>query len=426
MSWQVPGREALILHAGYGLFRSRVTADLYNQSINTPPFARLRQYQGTDAVSASLTLGQPLPAFNTVLPSFAPYCPPASTACTEPSVFTGLAPDVVPPLFHRYNLDLEAHLTPKLTLDVGYIGARSEHLLTKVLINQAALASASNPINGVTTNTLANLPFRVPIPGFAVKNLAQYQTSGSSFYNALVTSLRQRNGRVGEFLLSYTWARNLTDSFNGTTSTRGGSVLGDQNNRGADYGPDVFLRQQRFVASYVLHSPSLRGRALSAALGHWDLSGVAVAQSGHALTITDQNQFSAYGITSDRAQLIAGCNPGLSGSAEARLNGFFKTSCFTTPPVIGSDHVATGFGNSPIGFLKGPRQTSFDLSLARTVGISAWHNETALTFRADVFNAFNHSQFQDPDTEFTSATFGKILTTAVNARIVQIALNAHF
>ena len=89
-----------------------------------------------------------------------------------------------------------------------------------VLINEAQLASASAPVNGVTTTTLANLPYRVPIQGFAVKNLAQYQTSGAAIYNALETSLHQRAGNGSEFLLSYTWARDLTDSYNGTTSTR--------------------------------------------------------------------------------------------------------------------------------------------------------------------------------------------------------------
>ena len=426
VAWQLPGGDGLILHVGYGLYRSRITADLYNQSVNTPPFARLRQYQGTDAVSASLTLQQPLPMFTTALPSFPLYCPPSSSACSEPSVFAGLAPEVVPPLFQRYNMDVEARLTRNLTLDIGYIGAHGQHLLTRVMINQAALASPSNPINGVTTTTLANLPFRVPLPGFAVGNLTQYQTSGTSLYNALAVSLRQRTTRRSEFLVSYTWARNITDSFNGTASTRGGSILGDQNNPGSDYGPDLFLRQQRLVATFLLHIPSPRIRRLAAAFGGWGLSGVAVAQSGHALTITDQNQFSAYGIKNDRAQLVAGCSPALSGPAQARLTAFFKTSCFTKPPVIGNDHVATGFGNSPIGFLKGPRQTNVDASLSRTFGFTKWNRELAVTFRAESFNLFNHAQFQDPDTELTSTTFGQIRSTAVNARILQFALNLHF
>ena len=426
LTWQLPGSDRVVLRAGYGLFRSRITDDLYNQSLNTPPFARLRQYQGTDAVSALLNLAHPLPAFTTALPSFAPYCAAGSTACTEPSVFVGLAANSVPPMFHRYSLDLQARMSRTLTFDLGYVGARSQHLLTDVLINQARLASASAPVNGVTTTTLANLPYRVPIQGFAVKNLAEYQTSGTSLYNALEASLHQRTNNGSEFLLSYTWARDLTDSYNGTTSTRGGTVLGDQNTPMAQYGSDLFLRQQRFVATYFWRIPSANGALLRRVTRNWQATGVAVAQSGHALTVTDQNQFSAYGVTTDRAQFVAGCNPVLAGSAESRIRGFFNTACFTTPPVIGDDHVATGFGNAPIGSLKGPRQMSVDASLSRSFAPSSWREGTAVLLRAEAFNLFNHTQFQDPDTELTSTTLGQLRSTTVNARVLQMALKVQF
>jgi hypothetical protein len=425
-AWQLPGGDRMTLHAGYGLFRSRITADLYNQSINTPPFARLRQYQGTDAVSASLTLAQPLPSFTATLPSFAPYCPPNSTACAESPVFTGLAPNVVPPMFQRYSLDLETRLTRSLTFDLGYSGSKAQHLLTEVLINQAAFASPSTPVNGQTTTTLANLPYRVPLPGFAVKNLAQYQTSGSSFYNALQASLHQRTSSFGELLVAYTWARDLTDVYDGLPSTRGGTILGDQTHPENDYGPDLFLRKQRLVVTYFVKLPSPKERWAAPLLRHWVVTGVGVAQTGHALTITDQNQFSAYGIATDRAQLVSGCNPVLPGSAEMRLTAFFKTACFTTPPVIGNDHVATGFGDSPIGLIQGPRQTNLDAAITRTFPMSKWREGTAIVFRGEAFNVFNHTQFQDPDTELTSATFGRIRSTAVNARVVQLAVRVLF
>lgn len=423
VSWQVPGTDRVTLRTGYGLFRTRITADAYNQSVNTPPFARLRQYQGADPVSASLTLQQPLPAFNVALPSFDPYCPPGSTACTEEPAFNGLAPDVEPPMFQRYNLDVETRLTRALSLDLGYVGARGTHLLTQVYINQAALASPSNPVNGVTTNTLANLPYRVPQPGFTVTNLTQFQTSGSSMYNSLQASLRKRATKWGEFLVSYTWARNLTDVYNGTTSQHGGTVLSNQNNRGANYGDDLFLRRQRVVVTYLVRLPAPHEHILRAAVGQWQLAGVGVAQSGHALSITYQNQFSAYGVVNDRAQLVPGCDPHRGGSAESRLQSWFNKACFTTPPVIGADGVATGFGNSPIGFIAGPRQTNLDASLRRTFDIG---DRGHLEFRAEAFNVFNHAQFADPDTELSSTTFGQVRSTSVNPRVLQLALRASF
>jgi hypothetical protein len=422
-AWQLPGGDRLMLRGGYGLFRSRITADAYNQSILAPPFARLRQYQGTDTTSASLTLQQPFPSFADALPSFIPYCAAGSITCTEPSALNAMARDVQPPTFHRYNFDLETRLTQALTVDLGYVGARGRHLLTQVYVDQAGLASASSPINGMTTNTLANLPFREPLPGFTVTNLSQFESIGSSLYNSLQASLRKRATRWGEFLVSYTWARDLTDVYNGTTSQHGGTILGNQGSLATNYGPDLFLRQQRVVATYLLKIPSPRGGTLRSLLGHWELAGVGVAQSGHALSITYQNQFSAYGIVNDRAQLVPNCNANGSGSAQSRLGSWFNTACFSKPAVIGDDGVATGFGNSPIGFIHGPRQTNVDASLKRAF---SFREHGALEFRAESFNLFNHAQFADPDTELSSATFGQIRSTSVNPRLVQLALRLSY
>ena len=422
VAWELPGSDALTLRAGFGLFRSRITADAYNQSVVTPPFARLRQFQGNDPTSASLSLQQPLPALTQTLPSFAPYCAATMGTCTEAPVFNGLAPDVVPPLFQRYNLDLATTLRPNLTFDLGYAGARGQHLLTQVFINQAAIATPASPVNGETTTTLANLPERVPLPGFSVGNLKQFQTAGSSFYNSLQASLHER-ARVGELLLSYTWARDLTDTFGATTSQHGGTFLGDQHDPAASYGPDDFLRQQRLVANFLVHLPSPGTHALRTLLGGWQVAGVAVVQSGHALTATYQNQFSAYGVVNDRASALPNCNPLRTGRAERRLSQWFQTACFVKPGVIGDDGVSTGFGNSGLGAIHGPRQTNVDMAASRSFRVA---ERTALELRGEAFNLFNHAQFADPNTELSSASFGQVQSTSVNPRIVQVALRVSF
>jgi hypothetical protein len=423
LSWQLPGGDRQILHAGYGVFRSRITADSYNQSVDTQPFARLRQFQGTDPVSASLTLAQPLPPFTETLPSFSPYCPPASSACTEEPDFKGLAPNTQPPLVQRYNLDIETRLAKDLNFDLGYVGARGEHILTQVSINQAGLASPSSPINGVTTNTLANLPLRVPLPGWTVANLTQIQSSGSSLYNSLQASLRQRTTSHGEFLVSYTWARDLTDTTDGVTSGHGGAILGNQDDPGSSYGPDDFLREQRLVASYLIHLPSPHRALLHSTFGGWQLAGVVVAQSGHRLPVTYQNHFSVVGVVNDRASLVQGCHPQREGSARSRLSEWFNTACFAAPPVVGQDGVAQGFGNAPVGLIHGPGQTNVDAALRRTFNLG---EDARMEFRAESFNLFNHAIFSDPDTELTSATFGQVQSTSVNPRLLQLALRLEF
>jgi hypothetical protein len=57
----------------------------------------------------------------------------------------------------------------------------------------------------------------------------------------------------------------------------------------------------------------------------------------------------------------------------------------------------------------------------------SWPSEkSSLDFRAESFNLLNHPQFANPDTNFSSSTFGVISSTSVNPRIVQLALRFNF
>lgn len=188
------------------------------------------------------------------------------------------------------------------------------------------------------------------------------------------------------------------------------------------------MREHRFFLSYVYTLPgpknlnSFAGRVL----GGWSVAGVTLAQSGHRLTVTYSNAANVTGITADRPDYVAGCNLGLPGSVESRLTGFFNTACFAKPQPLVAGISATGFGNSPIGILHGPRQVNTDVFLLKNVAVP-WPNDRArVEFRAEFFNAFNHPQFADPSTSFNTGTFGQIFGTVTNPRVIQLALKYNF
>jgi hypothetical protein len=164
-------------------------------------------------------------------------------------------------------------------------------------------------------------------------------------------------------------------------------------------------------------------------LGGWDLAAVITIQTGSALTVSATNANNVFGISTDRAQLSGTCSKNQlvkNGALQSKLNGYFNSSCFTSPQVIGADGIGTAFGDSATGIVDGPGQANLDISFIKTAELNWLDGKSSLEFRAEFYNALNHPQFANPDTNFTSPTFGVISSTAVNARVGQLALKFAF
>jgi len=298
-------------------------------------------------------------------------------------------------------------------------------------LNQALSASPSNPIRGVTSNTIENISSRVPIPGIPPDSLVEMESQGSSWYNGLEVSLTKRLSHGLQFLASYTFSRTLDTDGADINSTSSGNALtlGDQNSPGQRWGRASFDRPHRFVFSSTWALPSPADKTLAVFFAGWGAAAVATIQSGAALTISNTNANNVFGISQDRAQLTGNCTKGqlvTAGSIESKLNHYFSTACFTTPSVIGADGIGTAFGDSGTGIADGPGQANLDLALSKNFALRWPVDSGSLQVRAEFYNAFNHPQFSNPDTNFTSLTFGVISSTSVNPRVGQVALRFSF
>ena len=293
-------------------------------------------------------------------------------------------------------------------------------------------ASPENPIRAVSSNTLANIGSRVPIPGIRPDSLIEMESAGNSWYNGLEVSLTKRLSHGLQFLASYTFSKTLDTDGADINSTSGAVAitLGDQNSPRQRWGRASSDRTHRFIFSETWQLPSPSAGFQRVLLGGWDLAGVLTIQSGSALTISDTNANNVFGISEDRAQLSGTCvskNQLVNrGSVESKLGGYFNSTCFTNPPIIGADGIGTAFGDSATGIVDGPGQANLDLALSKTVALNRPIEKSTLQFRAEFYNALNHPQFANPDSNFTSPTFGVISSTSVNARVGQLALRFGF
>jgi hypothetical protein len=424
-AWQFLQR--LVLRGGYGIYHTRATGQPFIQLAAGPPFALARQLVGVPNAAASFAnpFGPDL-----TFPQFPVYSP-----TTQRSIAI-IDQAYRPPVTQQFSLGLQTDFGGGFLSEVGYVGARGTHQILAHSLNQARLASASNPIRGETTNTVANISKRVPILGFTAPGINDIDSPATSWYHGLEASLTKRFAKGLQFLAAYTFAHAYTDAAT-NTGAAGGGVAGDQNNRRANYGRADFNREHRFVLSYLYQLPNPKFNAFFDKLfGGWVVAGVTTLQSGLPLSLTGTNANNVFGITGDRAQLAANCshaNLTTSGTVTSRLDNFFNKTCIARTatgaaawPVIGDDGRGTAFGNSGVGIVSGPDQRNFDIAVIKRTSLNRLREGANVEFRTEFFNAFNTPQFANPNTNVSSAAFGVISSTSVNPRIIQFALKLNF
>ncbi len=426
-AWQfLPGSNVFVLRGGYGIYYSQPTGQALYQNVFGAPYSefRLNSGQSNAAATFQAPFVQPFPT-SASFPMFPAYSPTTST-----SIY-GVAPGFRPTMVQQYSLNVQAELHKGWLLEVGYVGTRGLHLVRQRSFNQALSASTSNPIRGVVTNTVANISLRVPVPGVPPDSLVLMESEGSSWYNGLEVSLTKRLSNGLQFLASYTFSKTLDTDGADINSTSSGNALtlGDQDSSSQRWGRVSFDRTHRFVFSATWSLPGPSAGLERAVLAGWEAATVVTIQSGSALTVSDTNANNVFGISEDRAQLSGTCSKNQlvkGGSVESKLGGYFNAACFTNPPIIGADAIGTAFGDSGTGIVNGPGQANLDLSLSKLFIVNWPIENSSLQFRAEFFNALNHPQFANPDISFTSPTFGVISSTAVNPRVIQLALKFAF
>jgi hypothetical protein len=234
---------------------------------------------------------------------------------------------------------------------------------------------------------------------------------------------------------AYTYSKSLTNSLVNTANSN------NSNDTRQQYGPSYFNHPQRFIINYSWDLPFGTHQGFAGkVINGWNLSGVTTIQGGAPMTIIDSRGGSVYGTGTgtatqggfSRAQLCPGVTYGdlvNPGGVKANLGGYFNKSSFCAPPVIPNTGGLTDFGNSGAGIVLGPGQFNFDVTLIKNTQIAEGQN---LQFRAEFFNLFNHTQFNQPNfanpslPNVNNPAFGLITSTSVNPRVMQLALKYSF
>ncbi len=434
-AWKPLASDRFVVRGGAGYFYDRPPLSYYASFAQGAPYAQTVSQSG--AANYFSTLAQPYaPTPLGWSPRWVTINTATQTGSSSNLSAFSLTPDFLTPTTYEWNLNLQYEFLPQWVLELGYVGSRGIHQASDAAVgvrqvNEAQLASPANPINGITSNTVANASVRVPYLGFAPGGEEMAQTSGDRKFNSVQAIVRKQFSHGFQFQAEYTFSRLFnTGIYNG---------YNDPNIE--PYGPDSTYRPQRFTVNYSYDLPfgnhdGVMGRIANG----WSVAGVTVVQDGQPLTIEDTRGGSIYGFGAgspiiSTAQFAAGMGPAnvpTPGSVQDRLGGplggpgYFNKAAFGTTPVIGNGN---GYGNSRFGILLGPGQFNFDGTIQKTTKVGGIHEDANLVFRAEFFNMFNHPQFANPtgsQTDVSKSTFGQITSTAVNPRLVQFALKYVF
>ena len=393
-AYNVGGRSKTTVRGGFGMFYQPPFVEAYNNMVDSAPFSPQIQRFGVPFGNPYQGIRNPFPA------EYAPTPPPRDAIFDKPVLGVSYATDWKPARQLSWNLTVEHQLRADLLVRGGYVGSKGTHLGINTDVNAARYFPGAENVDADE---------RRPYRDFT--QVTQNVSGGNSIYNSLQLGFDKRFSHGFTVGGNFTFARSI-DWVSYLTDLDGINVINPSNMR-AYRGISDFDVKKRFVANYVWQLPSPAG-ALRPILGGWETSGIWNWQGGFPLNISSGDDTSLTNIGNDQADVVS--KPSQTGGSQAeRIRKFFTTEAFKVAR-LGT------FGNAGRNILRGPGTFNIDFAVHKNFRITeGW----SLQYRAELFNALNHTNLNNPGTTVTSGSFGRI-TGAGAPRIIQMALKLRF
>jgi hypothetical protein len=393
LAWRASDR--MTLRTGYGIFYTPDVINTYRQLGFQEPFGEVSSITARPADPQN-----PLPVFTVDNPL---------TQATRLATNTrnGIQRNLRDGQVQQWNTSVQYLLPNRTLVEVAYHGATSVHLMSRVNYNETDPFPPQPP----------DYSLIYPYPQLGSVNI--YESRARSNYHALQARLERRFAQGFSGLVSYTWQKTLTDLDGSSVGVAVGAGAGLQTIKDirGNYGPAVFDRPHRLVVTWMYAPPFFQQRQdlLGKIAGGWQIGAIGTFQDGPALTP------SSYGVA------FAGSHANLLGDPnlprnERTIDRWFDVSQLANP--------APGqLGNAGKGVIRGSGNNKWDVVISKFLDVASGHR---LEFRAELFNALNHPQFDDPVvTPGNNPLAGKITSASdfgftQTERVIQLAIKYGF
>jgi hypothetical protein len=337
--------------------------------------------------------------------------------------------DLKNPKTNQWGLSFEQDLGASTGLRLSYIGSRSSNLIY------------SPDLNEVQPNTLgfAAVAASRPFPDW---NAVLSRSNGPDMkYDGVTLNLKRSLTRGLAFDASYTLAYGTGNNLGAVPLATSGTAGGYGSDRGvtyldrfniaADEGNTPFTRRHRILATFFWEVPFKRSRGSIAdtLLGAWDVTGIALYESGAWLT-PFQSSADPSGTGATSRGVTSKDRPDLSGNGDGNLSNPTPEKWFDAGAFVVPQSNIGRFGSGPVATLVGPHTVVFSMTLAKNFEIGA---RSRLRFEASAANLFNHTNLDNPpasNLNITKPTFGQITSTQIadqaGPRTVQLSLRYSF
>jgi hypothetical protein len=253
-----------------------------------------------------------------------------------------------------------------------------------------------------------------PVVAFA--SATYLKNAHNSNYHALQASLERRASDL-TFLLAYTYAKSLDD-----VAAHWDPRPGEQHRA---YGLSSWDMRQNLVASYSWAVPFQRVLGHNRASEGWQITGVSHFNSGFPISMASGGDFALTNLGIDYPNQVGSIKK-LNPHSNATNHAYFDTSAFAnnlltcgstpTNPIPGYETCGVT-GNVRNYAFSGPGQISTDAGVEKDTKI---RGGMTLNLRIEMFNVFNHANFNSVSGDANSGQFGEATNTAPG-RVGQIS-----